>query len=60
MSQSSIVALVIAVVVVLIALGSRRSRMGEPFGRRPAAIVLVLVLLIIAALLAFLATRHGG
>jgi hypothetical protein len=59
MIQSSIVALIIAVVVVLVALGSRRPTAGEPFRRRPSAIVLVVTVLIIAGLCAFLATRHG-
>ena len=57
--QSSIFAVILAVVVVFVALASRRPRTGEPFRRRPAAIMLIVVGLVIAALLAFLATRHG-
>ena len=57
--QSSLFTVTLAVVVVLVALASRRHRLGEPFYRRPAAIVLVVVALIIVALMALLATRHG-
>ena len=37
----------------------RRDAMGAPFHRRPAAIVFALVLVIIAGMCVFLATRHG-
>jgi len=51
--------MVLAVVVIVGTLASRRDAMGLPFHRRPAAIVFAIVLVIIAAMCAFLATRHG-
>ena len=51
--------MVLAVLVIALSIASRRPRLGEPFRRRPAAIVLLVVAIIIAALCAYLATRHG-
>jgi hypothetical protein len=59
-TQSSTFAIVLAIVLVLIALASRRRRLGEPFGRRPAARVLLVVAVAIVLLCVLLATRHGG
>jgi len=50
----------VAVLVIAISVAPRRRRMGKPFRRRPAAIVLLVLALIIAALCIVLATRHGG
>ena len=57
--RSSIALMVIAIIVVVGALASQRPRMGEPFHKRPAAVVLLLVGLLIAAMCLYLATRHG-
>lgn len=57
--RSSIVMVVIAIIVVVGTLASQRPRMGEPFRKRPAAIVLAVVVLLIAAMCVYLATRHG-
>jgi hypothetical protein len=57
--QSRIVMVVLAVVVVVGALASQRPRMGVPFYRRPAAFVLLFVLLLIGGMLFYLSTRHG-
>jgi len=51
--------IVLAVVVIVGTLASRRDAMGAPFHRRPAAIVFALVLVLIAGMCLFLATRHG-
>jgi amino acid transporter len=51
--------MVLAVLVIALSIASRRPRLGEPFRRRPAAIVLLVVGCIVAALCIFLATRHG-
>ena len=51
--------MMLAVLVIALSIASRRPRLGEPFRRRPAAIVLLVVAIIIAALCAYLATRHG-
>jgi len=58
-TQSTAIWMVLAVVVIVGTLASRRDAMGLPFHRRPAAIVFAIVLVIIAAMCAFLATRHG-
>lgn len=58
-AQSMIFMAVLAVLVVAVSVASRRPRRGEPFRRRPAAIVLLVTACVIAALCAFLATRHG-
>jgi len=50
---------VLAVIVIVGTLASQRDRMGVPFHRRPAAVVFALVLLVIAGMCLFLATRHG-
>lgn len=57
--RSSIVMVVIAIIVVAGAILSQRPRMGEPFRKRPAAIVLLLVVLVVGAMMLFLSTRHG-
>ena len=59
MGQSISFALVMVVILTAAAIGSRRQRLGEPFHRRPAAIVLLVCVLIIVGLCAWLATRHG-
>ena len=51
--------MVLAVLVIALSIASRRPRLGEPFRRRPAAIVLLVVGCVVAALCIFLATRHG-
>jgi len=58
-TQSVAIMVVLAVVVVVGTLASRRDAMGAPFHRRPAAMVFALVLLIIAGMCAYLATRPG-
>lgn len=58
-AQSTGFIVVLAVLVVAISIASRRPRRGEPFRRRPAAIVLLVTAIIIAALCIFLAKRHG-
>lgn len=59
MDRSSIVMVVIAIIVVIGAIASQRPRMGEPFRKRPAAIVLLVVVLVVGAMMLFLSTRHG-
>jgi len=58
-TQSVAIMVVLAVVVIVGTLASRRDAMGAPFHRRPAAIVFALVLVLIAGMCLFLATRHG-
>jgi drug/metabolite transporter (DMT)-like permease len=58
-AQSAGFIVVMAALVIAISIASRRPRRGEPFRRRPAAIILLVTVCIIAALCAFLATRHG-
>ena len=58
-TQSVAIMVVLAVIVIVGTLASQRDRMGVPFHRRPAAIVFALVLVVIAAMCLFLATRHG-
>jgi len=58
-TQSAAIVVVLAVVVIVGTLASRRDAMGAPFPRRPAAIVFAAVLLLIAAMCAYLATRPG-
>lgn len=57
-TQSTAIVVVLAIVLVVGTLASQRTRMGEPFYRRPAAIVLAVVLLLIGAMCVYLATRH--
>jgi len=58
-NQSSIVMVVLAVIVIGGTLASQRTRLGEPFYKRPAAVVLLIVMLLIGAMLFYLSTRHG-
>ena len=57
-TQSTAIVVALAVVLVVGTLASQRDRRGVPFRRRPAAIVLALVLLIIGAMCLYLGTRH--
>ncbi len=57
--RSSIVMVVIAIIVVAGALASQRPRLGEPFRKRPAAFVLLIVIVVVGAMMAILSTRHG-
>ena len=50
---------VLAVIVIGGTLASQRTRLGEPFYKRPAAVVLLIVMLLIGAMLFYLSTRHG-
>ena len=50
---------VIMAIVVGVAVGSRRERMGEPFRKRPAARLFIVVLVIIVVLCVILANRPG-
>ena len=58
-NQSLLVMVVLAIVLVVGTLASQRTRLGEPFYRRPAAIVLLLVVVLIGGMLFYLSTRHG-
>jgi len=58
-NQSSLVMVVLAIIVVAGSLASQRTRLGEPFYKRPAAIVLLVVVLLVGAMLFYLSTRHG-
>ena len=58
-NQSSLVMLVLAVIVVVGSIASQRTRLGEPFYKRPAAIVLLVVLILVGGMLFYLSTRHG-
>jgi len=58
-NQSLLVMVVLAIVLVVGTLASQRTRLGEPFYRRPAAIVLLLVVALIGGMLFYLSTRHG-
>ena len=56
----SVVTVLLAVLVVVLALASGRRQRDQPLRKGPTAIVLAIVVVIIIALCAILATRHGG